>query len=86
MAPNSTEPMIEKRQFGNAEAVDISVTNHAFARPKALWVGGAGNVVVQMGSNGDTILFGCAAGTLIPVFVTKVYKVNTTATLILGLE
>ena len=53
--------------------------------PRAIYVGGAGNVkVITLG--GDTVTFsGALAGTIIPVRVTRVFSTGTTATNLLGL-
>ncbi len=84
---NSDIPTTERRQFNNAVAVDTSVTNHAFARPSCLYCGVAGNIVVDCAGIGTQITFkGVRAGTILPVFITKVYKVNTTATDLLFME
>lgn len=53
---------------------------------RALYVGGAGDIAVVM-KNGDEVTFsGVAAGTLLPIRVTKVKATGTTATLILRLN
>ena len=53
---------------------------------RALWVGGAGNVAVKMSGNEATVTFvGVAAGTILPIQVTKVMATNTTATSIVAL-
>lgn len=52
-----------------------------------VWVGGAGNIKVDMVGQANTpiIFSGITAGTMLPIRVTKVYSANTTATLIIGL-
>lgn len=53
--------------------------------PRALYIGGAGDVAVVM-RGGPTLTFsGCAAGSILPIRVTKVLSTGTTATLIIGL-
>jgi hypothetical protein len=53
--------------------------------PRAIYVGGAGNVKVTT-IGGDTVTFsGALAGTIIPVRVTRVFSTDTTATNLLGL-
>lgn len=80
-------PLVERRIFGNAVAVNISVTNHQFSRPGCLYAGVAGNIVVDVAGIGTQVTFkGVGAGTILPVFVTRVYKSNTTATDMLMLE
>lgn len=52
---------------------------------RALWIGGAGNVNVDM-ADGTTILFSSAgAGSLIPIQVKRVRSTSTTATNIVAL-
>lgn len=53
--------------------------------PKAVWVGGAGNLVVRLvDDSADITISGIAAGTLLPIRP-KLVKTTSTATLILGL-
>lgn len=52
---------------------------------RGLWIGGAGNVKVDMNRVGTAVLIsGIPAGTLLPIRVTKVYSTDTTATNIVG--
>ena len=53
--------------------------------PRAIYVGGAGNVkVITLG--GDTVTFsGVLAGTVIPVRVKRVFSTDTTATNLIGI-
>ena len=61
------------------DSTDLTVT------PRAIYVGGAGNVKVTT-IGGDTVTFsGALAGTIIPVRVTRVFSTDTTATNLLGL-
>jgi hypothetical protein len=61
------------------DSADLTVT------PRAIYVGGAGNVKVTT-IGGDTVTFsGALAGTIIPVRVTRVFSTGTTATNLLGL-
>jgi hypothetical protein len=67
------------------EAVSTSDVNFLTTATRGLWVGGAGNVKVLM-LGGDIVTFqGVAAGTLLPIRVTRVYSTDTTATLMVGL-
>jgi hypothetical protein len=51
----------------------------------ALYVGGAGNIVVTT-QNGDSVTFtGVPVGTVLPIAVSQVKATSTTATLILAL-
>lgn len=53
---------------------------------RALYVGGAGDVAVEMLS-GDTVTFSAApVGTILPIRVNKVLFTGTTATLIIALH
>jgi len=52
---------------------------------RALWVGGAGDVVVDMVDGTTLTIGGVQAGTLLPFAVKRVRATNTTATLIVGL-
>lgn len=53
---------------------------------RGLWIGGAGNVKVDMfGGESGVTFSGVPAGTILPIAVTKVYSTNTTATLIIGI-
>lgn len=61
------------------DATDLTVTS------RALYVGGAGNVVVIM-DGGQTVTFtGVPAGTILPIRVSRVKSTSTTATSILSL-
>lgn len=52
---------------------------------RAVWVGGAGNLNVDM-ANGNTVLFsGIPAGTFLPIQVKRIRSTSTTATLIVAL-
>lgn len=60
-------------------------TDLATSPTRSLWVGGAGNINVDM-ADGTTVLFsGLTAGTLLPVQVKRVRSTSTTATLIVAL-
>lgn len=53
--------------------------------PKAVWVGGAGNLVVRLiDDSADITISGIAAGTLLPIRP-KLVKTTSTATLLIGL-
>ncbi len=64
----------------NAAAVTKSDVTQ-FAPTRGLYVGGAGDVKVDMAGTGTAITFvGVPAGTLLPIAVTRVYSATTTAT------
>ena len=74
----------------DGEAVDISGSDHTCGEhTRALWVGGAGNVEVDLvdeAGNANTVTFtGVAAGTLLPIRISRVDQGNTTATDMLAL-
>lgn len=52
---------------------------------RALWVGGAGNVVVVWSDDTTSTLVGVAAGTLLPIRVKRINSTSTTATSMVGL-
>lgn len=53
--------------------------------PKAVWVGGAGNLVVRLiDDSADITISGIAAGTLLPIRP-KLVKTTSTATALIGL-
>lgn len=57
------------------------------ANTRALWVGGAGNIVVDFVGSGSSItIAGVPAGTLLPFEVKRVRATGTTATNIVGLR
>lgn len=63
-----------------SDAADLTVVP-----TRSLWVGGAGNVNVDM-ADGTTVLFsGVTAGTILPLQVKRVRSTSTTATLIVAL-
>lgn len=53
--------------------------------PKAVWVGGAGNLVVRLvDDSSDITISGIASGSLLPIRP-KLVKTSSTATLLIGL-
>lgn len=69
----------------SAEAVTKSDST-ALKPTRALFVGGAGSVKVDMADTGTAVTFtGVQAGTLLPIQVVKVYSTDTTATDIVAL-
>lgn len=74
-----------RNPFTNAAAVTPSDTLDLADVTQALYVGGAGNVVVIM-QGGQTVTFsGVPAGTTLDIRVSRVKATSTTATLILAL-
>lgn len=58
-----------------------------FQQPtRGIYIGGAGNITVDMADGGSSVLFvGLMAGVVYPFQVTRVYATGTTATSIVGL-
>lgn len=53
---------------------------------RALYIGAAGNLTVDMADGGSSVLFvGVQGGTLLPIQVTRIYATGTTATSIVAL-
>lgn len=70
----------------SAVAVDVSSTDQALSPEcRALYVGGAGDVEVNMADTGSAIVFTCVAGQILPINAVKVLNANTTATAIVAL-
>jgi hypothetical protein len=64
-----------------ASAITTSDTTIYEQPTRALWVGGAGNIKVDMADGGIPILFvGVQGGTLLQIQVTRIYATGTTAT------
>lgn len=66
-----------------SDTVDIATVNGFY--PRALWVGGAGNLVIVSPDGSSALISGAAAGTLLPIQCRRVNSTSTTATLIAGL-
>ena len=70
----------------NAAAVTPNDSTDLTTAARGLYIGGAGNVVVDMVGTGSTITFtGVLAGTILPIRVTRVRSTSTTATNIVAL-
>ena len=73
----------------NAEAITpgdsgSGAANGEVAYCRGLFIGGAGNVYVDMVGVGTNIpMIGCPAGAFYPIEITRIYDTNTTATNIL---
>lgn len=66
-------------------AFTITPSDSTILRATALYVGGAGNVSVEMEDTSEVVFVGVAAGTILPLRVRRV-KAATTATSIVGLR
>lgn len=72
----------------NAEVITPDDSNDLSINTRAVWVGGAGNLNVDMvGAKGSTtVLFsGITAGTVLPIQVKRIRSTSTTATLIVAM-
>lgn len=70
----------------HAFVVTPSNTDDLAHATRGLWVGGAGNISVDLVGGETAVVFvGVAAGTLLPLAVTKVRSSSTTATSIVGI-
>jgi len=68
----------------HAEAVTPSDSTDLTVVSRALWIGGAGNISVVMVSGATVTISGIAAGTILPIRVSRVRSTSTTATLIVA--
>lgn len=66
--------------FKWGEAVTPSDVTNLSAPCRGIWVGGAGNVSVEMLGGGTAIYNSVPAGTVLPVQATRVNNSGTTAT------
>lgn len=67
-------------------AFAVTPSDSARLSAKVLYIGGAGNVAVEMEDGANTVTFaGCLAGTFLPITVTRVLVTGTTATNIVAL-
>ena len=68
----------------NAETITKSDTVNLSQPSRAIWVGGAGNIAVEMLEGGTQVFEGVVAGSLLPLQVTRVNDTDTTATLMVA--
>jgi len=69
----------------NATAVTPSDSTDLAYTSRALYIGGAGNLVVTMAGGGDITFSAVPAGSILPIRVTRVKATSTTATSIVNL-
>ena len=68
------------------DAAAVTPADDGALRPtRALYVGGAGNLKVDMALGSTVTFVGALAGTVLPLQVTRVYSTDTTATDIVAL-
>ena len=80
--------MASKHGYISPATGAISVTPNdstTFAETKAIYVGGLGDLRVEMSTGEDVTFAGVQAGSVLPIVVTKVFATNTSATSILRL-
>lgn len=83
--PSNYTPASSINQYEYAEAITPSNTVAITGVARAIWVGGAGNIVAVM-QNGDAVTFnGATAGSLIPIRFVRINATNTTATNLVAL-
>lgn len=81
--PGALQEMVPNSSFRAVTPSDTLSIKNGPAR--ALYIGGAGNVVA-INENGAAVTFvGLAAGTVLPITTTRVNATNTTATNIVAL-
>lgn len=79
-SPGLSSPLTRAVAVTPNDSTDLTNTS------RAIYVGGAGDLEV-ITSGGDTAIFvGVAAGTLLPIRVSRVKAAGTTATSLLALE
>jgi hypothetical protein len=67
-------------------AASVTVSDTARIDPtRGLYVGGAGNIKVDMQGGGTVTFFAAASSAILPISVTRVYSTGTTATNIIAL-
>lgn len=70
----------------NAVAVSPSDSTDLTYVSRAVYVGGAGNMVVTMAGGGSNVTFtGIQAGSILPIRVSRVLSTSTTATSIVAI-
>lgn len=83
--PKTSELQAVAENFNDASVV--SPNDGTVVAYDSLWIGGAGNVTVDMAGGKTNVPFNSVpAGTLLRIAVTKVYATGTTAANIVGLN
>lgn len=83
MPDNSTR----REQFTATDAIAITTSDTVDLPviPRALYVGGAGDISVVTAAGRTVVIYGAVAGSVIPLQVQRVNATGTTATNLLGL-
>ena len=82
----AAQPDTEWGPAQSAAAVTPSDSADLTTTSRAIYVGGAGNLKVNMNETGSEITFvAVAAGSVLPIRVDRVYSTGTTATSIVAL-
>jgi hypothetical protein len=69
----------------NAAAVSVHDVNELDAVPRAIYVGGAGDMKVTMYGGEEVTFVGVAGGTVLPIRVKKIFSTGTSATNMIAL-
>lgn len=87
--------MTEDTFAGRGGTVDSNARNAAAITPsdatdltyvtRGIWVGGAGNISVEMVDTGTVVFSGVQAGTILPLRVSRVNSTSTTASNLVAL-
>ena len=75
----------DRSPYDQAAAVTTSDSAAVSPVPRAIYIGGAGNVKVDMASGGTVTFSAVPVGTVLKIRPTKIYATGTTATLMIAL-
>ena len=79
----SPQPYNRAIAIVKSDTVNLDTVNGT--RLSAIYVGGAGNIVVVYDDGSTVTLTGCLAGTILPITCLRVNSTSTTATAMVGL-
>lgn len=79
----TTRPGASTAAVTPSDTADLATKDNQY--PRALWVGGPGNVALVTPDGAVSTLEGVAAGTLLPIQTRRVNSTNTTATLMVAI-
>ncbi len=86
MDPFALHPSLLDSPASRAVAVTPSDSTNLTEVSRGLWIGGGGSISVVMLGGGTVSFTGIAAGTLLPIRVSRVNQTGTTATGIVSLS